>query len=642
MGQCAHGRLGRADVHQVQTSAGDHYRVQLAVDVGELQQVGVAELLEQVGGAEGFGLASRDRRGVQDALPDRGLQPSALPLQRGRRRPAVQGAVQTGGDVAQRGQVGRQLGVGRRAHRGDPEHGAPPAFAPFQEQPGVPSAHPVPQGHSRQPSAVSGSQGPQFGGAERLQVQVKHGQAAVASGQHAPPAFLRLAPRRLGQPAGAAGARRAAVSGRGGGLKMAGGLAASAAGQRDPSGEQVGFDGARWVQFVQPRGHPQGRLQQRGRTLLVLREPAQQQHKLGPRRPPRALLTAEQPQRLGAALLCQAEVAGRAGGQCGGMQQFGAPHRRAVIPLDPSQRRVDLAQGIRRQTGREQHRALVDEELGVKDAKLVEQRLGVVEVGERGGEVAPGVCGQSALFAHVRVLQLLTAFGPQRLDPGVVPVGPLDIAHGQVHRCSPVQGTRFPDQIASAGEQVDGGLGVPQGLSVAAQDVADSGPADQDPTGEDAVASLQHGIQNRQPAPRLPGQNQGGAQAGRDIRFPVKIPGLTREPACILELFDRFTDITEVSENHPGGLVRDGGLRRRRVPGQHLTGSGQSLRRPGQGQGQQLVWLPDRRNGVRDGRHLRIVFSASAFRRDHISRGGAHAGRWPYASSGAADPGKAR
>ena len=167
-----------------------------------------------------------------------------------------------------------------------------------------------------------------------------------------------------------------------------------------------------------------------------------------------------------------------------------------------------------------------------------------------------------------------------------------------------MQGTRFPDRIAGTGEQADGGPGVPQGLGVAAQDVEDAGPADQDPARQDAAAALQQGIQNRQAAPRLPGQDQGGAQAGRDIGFPVQVPGLAREPARVLELLDRLADITEVSENHPGGLVRDGGLGRRGVPGQHLTSGGEGLRRPRQRQGQQLVWLPGHRNGVRDGRHL--------------------------------------
>ena len=228
--------------------------------------------------------------------------------------------------------------------------------------------------------------------------------------------------------------------------------------------------------------------------------------------------------------------------------------------------------------------------------------------------------GQSAFLAGGCVVRLLTAFEPQRLDPGVVPVSPLDIAHGEVDGCSPVQGTRFPDQIAGTGEQADGGAGVPQGLGVAAQDVEDAGPADQDPAGRDAVAALQQGIENRQAAPRLPGQDQGGAQAGRDIGFPVQVPGLAREPARVLELLDRLADITEVSENHPGGLVRDGGLCRRGMPGQHLTRGGEGLRRPRQRQGQQLVWLPGHRGGVRDGRHLRIVFSASASRRDHYQK----------------------
>ena len=450
--------------------------------------------------------AGRRRRGAQDALADRGLEAAALPLQRGRRGPAVPGAVQAGRDVAQGGQVGHQVAVGGRADRGDPQHGAAPALAPLQEQPGVAAAHRVPQRHVGQLRAVGGGQRAQLGGAEGLQVQVEQGQAAVARGQHAPPALFGLAPGGLGQPADAAGTQLAAVPGVRGGAQVAGGLVPAAGGQGDPAGEQVGVDGPRRVQLVQPGGHPPGRLQQRRRAILASREPAQQQDELGPRRPPRALLATEQPQGLGAAILRQAEVAGRGGGQGGGVQQLGAPRRRAVVPLDPGHRRVDLAQGILGQAGREQHRALVDEQVGHEDAQLVEQGLGVVEVGERGGQVAAGVRGQSAFLAGGRVLQLLAAFEPQRLDPGVVPVGSLDVAHGEVHRCSPVQGTRFPDQVARAGQQADGGLGVPQRLGVAAQDPEGVDPADQDPARGDAAAALHQGVQDRQAAPRLPGQ----------------------------------------------------------------------------------------------------------------------------------------
>jgi hypothetical protein len=228
----------------------------------------------------------------------------------------------------------------------------------------------------------------------------------------------------------------------------------------------------------------------------------------------------------------------------------------------------------------------------------------VVEVGERGRQVAAGVRGQSALLAGGCVVRLLAAFEPQRFDAGVVAVRPFDIAQGKVDRCSPVQGTCFPDRVTGAGQQADGSSGVSQGLGVMAQDVADAGPADQDPARGDAVAALQQGIQNRQAASRLPSEHQGGGQAGRDIGFPVEIPGLACNPARVLELFDRFADITEVSENHPGGLMRDGGLGSRGVPGQHLMSGGKRLRRPRQRQGQQLIWLPGHRNGVRVGRHL--------------------------------------
>jgi len=110
-----------------------------------------------------------------------------------------------------------------------------------------------------------------------------------------------------------------------------------------------------------------------------------------------------------------------------------------------------------------------------------------------------------------------------------------------------VQRTRFPDQVASARQQVYGGLCVPQSLGIAAQDPQGVGPADQDLAGWDAVAALHQGVQDRQATPRLPGQNPGRTQAGLDIRFLIQVSGLARGPTRIPELLDRFTDIPSSS-----------------------------------------------------------------------------------------------
>ena len=285
---------------------------------------------------------------------------------------------------------------------------------------------------------------------------------------------------------------------------MTGGLIAPAASQRHPASEQVGIDGTRGVQLVQPRGHSPGRLQQRRRTVLTLREPAAQQDQFGSRRPPWTLLAAEQPQGFGAAILREAEVTGRGGGDGGGVQQLGTPGRRTVVLLDPGHCRIDLAQGILGQAGRQQHRALVDEQVSHEDVEPIEQGLGMIKVGEGGGEVASDVRGQSALQAGERVVCSLAAFEPQCLDPGVVAVGPLDVAHGEVHRCSVVQRTRLPNQVACAGQQAHGGLGVPQRFGVAAEDMKGADPADQDPAREDAAtAALHQGVQDRQATPGL-------------------------------------------------------------------------------------------------------------------------------------------
>ena len=342
----------------------------------------------------------------------------------------------------------------------------------------------------------------------------------------------------------------------------------------------MGVDGTRGIQLIQPRGHSPGRWQQGGRPILTSREPAEQQDQLRSRRPPGALLAAKQPQGFRAATPREVEVACRDGGEGGGIQQLGALRRRAVDPLDGRHRRVDLAQSVPAQACREQHRALVDDQLGLEDPKLIEQGLRMVQVGELGGEIATGMRRYSAFLARHRVLQELATFDPQCLDPGVVTVGPLDITQGEIHPRSPVQGTRFPDRVAGTRQQVDGGLGVPQSLGVAAQDPQGVRPADQDLARLDAAVALHQGVQDRQAAPRLPRQNIGETQAGQNIGLVIGVAGLAREPARILKLLDRFTDIAEVPQDHAGGLVRDRGLRRRRVLSQHLTSGREGFRWP--------------------------------------------------------------
>lgn len=248
--------------------------------------------------------------------------------------------------------------------------------------------------------------------------------------------------------------------------------------------------------------------------------------------------------------------------------------------LDRGHRRGDLAQGVVGQAGREQDRALVDEQVGFEDAQPVVQGLGVVEVGQRSGKVAAGVRGQAAFLARGGVLQLLAAFRVQGLGPGIVQVGPFDMAHGQVHSGPPVQRARFPNQVTRAGQQADGGLHIAQGLGVAAENIERADPADQDPAGQHTVTALQQGVENRQSAPGLTGQHQRHAQARRDIGLPVQVAGAAGEPARGLELSDRLADIAEVLEDYAGRLMRYRGLRGRGMPGEHLARGDEGLRWP--------------------------------------------------------------
>ena len=249
-----------------------------------------------------------------------------------------------------------------------------------------------------------------------------------------------------------------------------------------------------------------------------------------------------------------------------------------MLTLDPGHRIVGLDQGIAGQAGRQEYRALVDEQVRHENAQPIEQDLGIVEVGERSREVTTGMSRQPAFLARRRVIRLLTAFGPQGLDPGVVSVGPVDVAHGEVRRGPVVQGTRFPDQVARVRQQVNGGPRVPQSLGVATHDPQSVGLADQNPAGWDTAAVTQRRVEDSQSMPRLPGQEQGHAQAREDVGFPVHVSGLARKPLRGLQLADCFTDITEVPEYHADRLVRDRGLRRGGVPSQHRAGGGEGFR----------------------------------------------------------------
>ena len=159
------------------------------------------------------------------------------------------------------------------------------------------------------------------------------------------------------------------------------------------------------------------------------------------------------------------------------------------------------------------------------------------------------------------------------------------------------------NQVARVRQQVNGGPRVSQSLGVATHDPQSVGLADQNPAGWDTPAVTQRRVEDSQSMPRLPGQEQGHAQAREDVGFPVHVSGLARKPLRGLQLADCFTDITEVPEYHADRLVRDRGLRRGGVPSQHCAGGGEGFRWLRQRQRQQLVRLPGHRAGVRVG-HL--------------------------------------
>ena len=305
-------------------------------------------------------------------------------------------------------------------------------------------------------------------------MQVEQGQPTVACGQHAPPAPFGFAPRGLGQPADAASTQLAAVPGVRGEPQVAGRLLPCGLGrQGDPPGEQVSIDGAPGVKLVQPGGDPPGRLQQGGRA-----DPGSPRtcNAAGRARPAPPTTAAAGAGTAAAPRHCDPVPArNRWCAAAARAEEYRSSARLIVEPrscsiLATAALASPRASCARPADSRTVH--LLTNRSATKMPSSSKSALGVVEVGERGRQVAAGVRGQSALLAGGCVVRLLAAFEPQRFDPGVVAVRPFDIAQGEVDRCSPVQGTCFPDRVAGAGQQADGSSGVPQGLGVMAQDVA--------------------------------------------------------------------------------------------------------------------------------------------------------------------------
>jgi hypothetical protein len=94
------------------------------------------------------------------------------------------------------------------------------------------------------------------------------------------------------------------------------------------------------------------------------------------------------------------------------------------------------------------------------------------------------------------------------------------------------------------------------------------GAPQQHAPGQRTAAEVDRTIEPRQtlPAPARPAERC--AQRGKDIRLPLRPPGLLRQPQRGAQLADRRGHVAELPQADAPGLVRDRRLDRRRRTGQ--------------------------------------------------------------------------
>ena len=93
--------------------------MQEAVDVDDLNQLGRAELVEQVRDIDNAPAWAGGAPGPQRASPDHALEPQLFPLERCSRPAQASRILQVVGHHAQRGQAGVEFLIGRGPHRRD-------------------------------------------------------------------------------------------------------------------------------------------------------------------------------------------------------------------------------------------------------------------------------------------------------------------------------------------------------------------------------------------------------------------------------------------------------------------------------------------------------------------------------------------
>ena len=364
-----------------------HQHVQGAVHIDDLDEQGRAQLIQQFRDLHGWASRIGAPRGPQRAAAHHLLQPPLFPLQRGRPHALALRLLQLAGDLAERGQAGAKLRVGRRPHRRDRQGGGPPPFTPGEQQPRPVRVRGMALGQHGQFGAMRGGLGPQLRGPQGEPVLVQDLKTAAAGGEQAARIARRLGPQRFGEPAAGPRHGRAAPPGACRGAEMTIGIVPAAQVQRYPPGQQMRQCGLGRAELLQPGGGLVCCAEQPGRHLpRPVAGP--DEHEPGVSLPPGALLRPEQAVgSLGPVQGCLRLPCGqRAGGRH--QQQFGFLGRPAMRLLDIPDGRVRLGQCLTGQPGCQQHVAAVEAEEGrghvqrpVPGGRFIQER-------QRGGQVS--------------------------------------------------------------------------------------------------------------------------------------------------------------------------------------------------------------------------------------------------------------
>ena len=249
----------------------------------------------------------------------------------------------------------------------------------------------------------------------------------------------------------------------------------------------------------------------------------QQQTRMGA--PPPAALRGEQPLRG----LCPGGGQGRfPGGQRGpgaGQQQLGPSRGPAAAAARATERGVRLGKGVGGQPGRKQYGAPVRGELKQRHGKLAVPVLGLVQAGQRRGQVPRAIRDEPAVVPGESHLDGLAAGGVEVLGASQVQLGTVPGATGQVNQCPGGAGPCLEEAVTRRPQHPDRAPQVVQCLGVPPEHPQRDAPAHQDPgrglAGDQGEGTVQRG----QAAAAVAPVGQRDAQRGQHVGLALRGPG---------------------------------------------------------------------------------------------------------------------